>query len=68
MFLAALFMLIIGFPVAFTFGAIAVFFGAIYAFVQAFEDNSTEIFECKMSIFAIYLFFIQFFIFERMEL
>lgn len=44
MFLAALFMLIIGFPVAFTFGAIAVFFGAIYAFVQAFEDNSTEIF------------------------
>ena len=39
MFLAALFMLAIGFSVAFTFGAIAVIFGLIGGMVESFGDG-----------------------------
>ncbi len=38
MFFAALALLVIGYPVAFTFGAVAMFFGAIAAFVQMLPD------------------------------
>lgn len=38
MFIAALVMLIVGYPVAFTFGAVAIFFGAIAAFVEMMPD------------------------------
>ena len=38
MFLAALVLLVVGYPVAFTFGAVAMFFGAIAAFVQMLPD------------------------------
>ena len=38
MFFAALVLLVIGYPVAFTFGAVAMFFGAIAAFVQMLPD------------------------------
>ncbi len=38
MFLAALVLLVVGYPVAFTFGAVAMFFGAIASFVQMLPD------------------------------
>ncbi|MEN8190260.1 MAG: TRAP transporter large permease subunit [Thermodesulfobacteriota bacterium] len=38
MFFAALFLLAIGFPVAFTFGAVAIFFGAIAGLVELLPD------------------------------
>lgn len=38
MFFAALVLLVVGYPVAFTFGAVAMFFGAIAAFVQMLPD------------------------------
>jgi len=38
MFFAALVMLVIGYPVAFTFGAVAMFFGAIAAFFELMPD------------------------------
>lgn len=41
MFFAALAMLLIGFPVAFTFGAVSVFFGMIGGVVEAFADGGT---------------------------
>ncbi|PID47552.1 MAG: C4-dicarboxylate ABC transporter [Proteobacteria bacterium] len=41
MFFAALFMLLIGFPVAFTFGAVAVFFGLIGGVLEALGDGDT---------------------------
>lgn len=41
MFFAALFMLLIGFPVAFTFGAVAVFFGIFGGIIEAFSDGGT---------------------------
>ena len=37
MFAAALFMLLLGFPVAFTFGAVAVIFGFIYGLSEAWD-------------------------------
>ena len=40
MFIAALFMLIIGFPVAFTFGAVALVFGAIAAYFELAQDGA----------------------------
>ncbi len=40
MFFAALVLLVVGYPVAFTFGAVAMFFGAIAAFVQMLPDPS----------------------------
>ena len=39
MFLAALLMLLIGFPVAFTFGAVSVIFGLAYGLVHAIQDG-----------------------------
>ena len=39
MFFAALLMLLIGFPVAFTFGAVSVLFGLAYGLVQAIQDG-----------------------------
>ncbi|WP_331774096.1 TRAP transporter large permease [Sulfurospirillum sp. 1612] len=39
MFFAALVMLLIGFPVAFTFGAVSVVFGLAYGLVQAIQDG-----------------------------
>ena len=41
MFGAALLMLVIGYPVAFTFGAVSMFFGAIAAFFNIVPDNWT---------------------------
>jgi tripartite ATP-independent transporter DctM subunit len=41
MFFAALFMLLIGFPVAFTFGAVSVFFGLAAGVLEAFEYEET---------------------------
>ena len=41
MFGAALLMLVIGYPVAFTFGAVSMFFGAIAAFLNIVPDNWT---------------------------
>ena len=41
MFAAALIMLVIGYPVAFTFGAVSMFFGAIAAFLNIVPDNWT---------------------------
>ncbi len=38
MFFAALVLLVVGYPVAFTFGAVAMFFGAISAFMQMLPD------------------------------
>ncbi|MFT5699405.1 MAG: tripartite ATP-independent transporter DctM subunit [Desulforhopalus sp.] len=38
MFLAALILLSVGYPVAFTFGAVALFFGAIAAFIELLPD------------------------------
>lgn len=38
MFLAALVLLVVGYPVAFTFGAVAMFFGAIASFMQMLPD------------------------------
>ena len=38
MFFAALVLLVIGYPVAFTFGAVAMFFGAIAAFIEMLPD------------------------------
>ncbi len=40
MFFVALFMLIIGFPVAFTFGAVAVFFGFFAGIIEVMPDGS----------------------------
>ncbi len=40
MFFAALVLLVVGYPVAFTFGAVALFFGAIAAFVELMPDPS----------------------------
>ncbi len=40
MFFAALLLLIVGYPVAFTFGAVAMFFGAIAAFIELMPDAS----------------------------
>ncbi len=40
MFFAALLLLIVGYPVAFSFGAVAMFFGAIAAFVELMPDPS----------------------------
>jgi len=40
MFIAALLMLIIGFPVAFTFGAVALIFGAIAAYFELAQDGA----------------------------
>ncbi len=40
MFLAALILLSVGYPVAFTFGAVALFFGAISAFIELLPDPS----------------------------
>ena len=50
MFAAALFMLLLGFPVAFTFGAVAVIFGFIYGLSEAWDyaqgfEILTEAFE-----------------------
>ena len=39
MFIVALFMLVIGFPVAFTFGAVAIVFGAIAAYFELSQDG-----------------------------
>ncbi len=39
MFVAALAMLLIGFPVAFTFGAVSVIFGLSFGIVEAIQDN-----------------------------
>ena len=41
MFAAALMLLVIGYPVAFTFGAVAMFFGAIAAFLNIVPDHWT---------------------------
>ncbi len=38
MFFAALVLLVIGYPVAFTFGAVAMFFGAVAAFIEMLPD------------------------------
>lgn len=40
MFFAALLLLVVGYPVAFTFGAVAMFFGAIAAFIELMPDPS----------------------------
>lgn len=40
MFFAALVLLVVGYPVAFTFGAVALFFGAIAAFIDLLPDPS----------------------------
>lgn len=41
MFFAALFMLLVGFPVAFTFGATAVFFGVLSGIMESLGDGGT---------------------------
>ena len=41
MFFAALAMLLIGFPVAFTFGAVSVFFGMLSGLIESFADGGT---------------------------
>ena len=41
MFFAALFMLLFGFPVAFTFGAVAVVFGMIAGVIESFMYDGT---------------------------
>ncbi|MCF6173062.1 MAG: TRAP transporter large permease subunit, partial [Campylobacteraceae bacterium] len=41
MFLAALILLIVGYPVAFTFGAVSMFFGAISAYIAVIPDGGT---------------------------
>jgi tripartite ATP-independent transporter DctM subunit len=41
MFLAALIMLVIGFPVAFTFGAVAIYFGLGAAYLEVIPDGGT---------------------------
>ncbi len=41
MFLAALILLVVGFPVAFTFGAVAIYFGAIAAYIEIIPDGGT---------------------------
>jgi len=41
MFAAALILLVVGYPVAFTFGAVAMFFGAIAAFLNIVPDHWT---------------------------
>ncbi len=43
MFFAALFMLLFGFPVAFTFGAVSVIFGFIAGFIESAADGGTLI-------------------------
>ena len=40
MFFAALVMLVLGFPVAFTFGAVAIYFGAIAAYMELASDGA----------------------------
>ena len=40
MFFAALVMLVLGFPVAFTFGAVAIYFGAIAAYLELAQDGA----------------------------
>lgn len=40
MFFAALALLLVGYPVAFTFGAVSIFFGAIAAFIEMMPDPS----------------------------
>jgi len=41
MFLAALILLVVGYPVAFTFGAVSMFFGALSAYFQVVPDGGT---------------------------
>ena len=41
MFLAALILLVVGYPVAFTFGAVSMFFGALSAFFEVMPDGGT---------------------------
>ena len=43
MFFAALVLLVVGYPVAFTFGAVSVFFGAISAYIEVMPDGGTMI-------------------------
>lgn len=43
MFLAALILLSVGYPVAFTFGAVAIFFGAIASWVDIMPDGGTVV-------------------------
>ena len=40
MFFAALLMLVIGFPVAFTFGSVSIFFGIAAAFIELIPDTT----------------------------
>ena len=42
MFFTALFMLVIGFPVAFTFAAVSVFFGIAAGFIEIFSNAGAE--------------------------
>lgn len=42
MFFAALVLLVVGYPVAFTFGAVAMFFGAIAAFIEMLPDPTVS--------------------------
>ncbi len=41
MFLAALILLVLGFPVAFTFGAVAIYFGLIASYIEIIPDGGT---------------------------
>lgn len=41
MFIAALILLVVGYPVAFTFGAVSMFFGALAAFFEVIPDGGT---------------------------
>jgi len=43
MFLAALILLVVGYPVAFTFGAVSMFFGALSAFFEVIPDGGTMV-------------------------
>ena len=43
MFFTALFMLLIGFPVAFTFAAVAVFFGILAGFLTIYDDGGFDV-------------------------
>jgi tripartite ATP-independent transporter DctM subunit len=53
MFFAALCLLVVGYPVAFTFGAVAMFFGVIAAFVELMPDPSmVEVGEEFVSMFS----------------
>lgn len=65
MFFVGLFMLLIGFPVAFTFGAVSVFFGMIGGIVESLEYGGTiwEGFEIGKDMFA----FMPFRIFSIMQ-